>query len=175
MPNRKIFSLILPALLGTISAQAQTCQSDIPASTPTARFTVTGDGTVSDIATGLMWKSCAEGMSWDGSTCIGSESSFVWDGALLQAAMINGTTGGYAGKTDWRVPNVKELRSITERQCANPAINLSVFPGASSSGFWSGSPASGNSNNAWNVNFNNGNDNWNNRNNSFALRLVRAG
>jgi hypothetical protein len=33
----------------------------------------------------------------------------------------------------------------------------------------------GNSNNAWNVNFNNGNDNWNNRNNALAVRLVRGG
>ncbi len=29
--------------------------------------------------------------------------------------------------------------------------------------------------NAWNVNFNNGNDNWNNRNNDNAVRLVRSG
>jgi len=40
--------------------------------------------------------------------------------------------------------------------------------------FWSSSPNVGNTNNAWNVNFNNGNVNNNNRNNSFAVRLVRA-
>lgn len=41
--------------------------------------------------------------------------------------------------------------------------------------FWSASPNVGNSNNAWNVNFNNGNVNNNNRNNSNYVRLVRAG
>jgi len=41
--------------------------------------------------------------------------------------------------------------------------------------FWSASPNVGNSNNAWNVNFNNGNVNNNNRNNNNYVRLVRAG
>jgi hypothetical protein len=41
--------------------------------------------------------------------------------------------------------------------------------------FWSASPNVGNSNNAWNVNFNNGNVNNNNRNNTNYVRLVRAG
>lgn len=36
------------------------------------------------------------------------------------------------------------------------------------------SPYVGNSNNAWNVNFNNGNVNNNNRNNNNHVRLVRA-
>ena len=40
---------------------------------------------------------------------------------------------------------------------------------------WSASPYAGNSNNAWNVNFNNGNVNNNNRNNTNYVRLVRAG
>ena len=40
--------------------------------------------------------------------------------------------------------------------------------------FWSASPNVGNSTNAWNVNFNNGNAN-NNRNNAYYVRLVRAG
>ena len=41
--------------------------------------------------------------------------------------------------------------------------------------FWSASSNVGNSNNAWNVNFNNGNVNNNNRNNTNYVRLVRAG
>ena len=42
--------------------------------------------------------------------------------------------------------------------------------------FWSASPNVGNSTNAWNVNFNNGNvNNNNNRNNTYYVRLVRTG
>lgn len=39
---------------------------------------------------------------------------------------------------------------------------------------WSSSANANNTNNAWNVNFNNGNDNWNNKNNGLAVRLVRS-
>lgn len=41
--------------------------------------------------------------------------------------------------------------------------------------YWSSSPVANNSNNAWIVNFNNGNDNWNNKNNNNYVRLVRGG
>ncbi len=41
--------------------------------------------------------------------------------------------------------------------------------------FWSASPYANNPNNAWNVNFNNGNVNNNNKNNAEYVRLVRGG
>ena len=40
---------------------------------------------------------------------------------------------------------------------------------------WSASPYANNTNNAWIVNFNNGNDNTNNKNNNNYVRLVRGG
>ena len=40
---------------------------------------------------------------------------------------------------------------------------------------WSASPYAGNVSNAWNVNFNNGNDNINNKTNNHHVRLVRGG
>jgi len=40
---------------------------------------------------------------------------------------------------------------------------------------WSASPHTNNTNNAWNVSFNNGNVNNNNRNNQQGVRLVRGG
>ncbi|MGY6586909.1 MAG: Lcl domain-containing protein [Wenzhouxiangella sp.] len=43
------------------------------------------------------------------------------------------------------------------------------------SNFWSASPYAGNTDNAWNVNFKNGNDNWNNKSNNNRVRLVRGG
>jgi len=42
-------------------------------------------------------------------------------------------------------------------------------------GYWSASPYAGNATNAWNVNFNNGNDNANNKSNNNYVRLVRGG
>lgn len=31
-------------------------------------------------------------------------------------------------KYQWRLPNIKELTSLVDRQCANPAIRIDAFP-----------------------------------------------
>ena len=88
-----------------------------------------------------MWKKCSEGQS--GNDC--SENSAVtynWKEALEEIYRIN-SNEGFAGYKDWRLPNIKELHSIIEKQCQSPAINLEVFPSESielSGGFWSSSP-----------------------------------
>ena len=45
----------------------------------------------------------------------------------------------------------------------------------SSSNYWSSTTNVNSTNNAWNVNFNNGNDNANNKNNDNYVRCVRDG
>ena len=153
---------------------AQTCKPDsILASTPDSQLIDNNDNTVTDLKTGLMWKKCLEGVS--GNLCdTGSLDYFTWQQALEQPGVVNAASG-FAGHTDWRLPNIRELISIVEEQCYNPAINLNRFPNAPSSSVWSGSPNANNTNNAWNVNFNNGNSNNNNRNNDQYVRLVRGG
>ena len=47
--------------------------------------------------------------------------------------------------------------------------------GVDASNFWSASSYVPNPTNAWNVNFNNGNDNANNKTNNNYVRLVRGG
>ena len=138
-----MFVLVLPA-----SALVQTCQDDITASTPTARFTLNGDGTATDVVTGLTWKRCAEGQTWDGTTCTGSAATKSW-----QAALQAGETSAFADQSDWRLPNIKELTSIVETKCVSPNINLDVFPSAVSWDFWSGSPYAGHSDRTWYVSF----------------------
>lgn len=129
------------ALLFTLSAcalaSAQTCQSEtaIPSTTPTSRFLVHGDNTVTDTATGLMWARCPEGLG--GSDCTdGAAKRFTWEEALSRAR--DSTLAGY---TDWRLPTVKELSFIVEERCTAPAINLAVFPNSSQWMFWSASPS----------------------------------
>ena len=41
--------------------------------------------------------------------------------------------------------------------------------------FWTSTTNASDTSNAWNVNFNNGNDNWNDKTNSNYVRCVRAG
>lgn len=116
---------------GDVTAQFdQTCQTDtVPASTPTSRFTDNNDGTVTDKLTRLTWTRCPLGKSWDSVTnfCTGAATSYTWQAALQEVANLN-TSGTQNGFSDWRLPNYKEIISITEVQCVSPAINLEVFP-----------------------------------------------
>lgn len=127
--------LAISSYAGTVRA-VQTCrsESEIPANTPTEQFIDHGDGTVTDTKTGLMWAKCPEGLS--GSDCAtGSAITHNWQEALNLAS-----TSVFADYNDWRLPNINELLSIIERQCANPAINLLVFPNTPASFFWTASP-----------------------------------
>lgn len=75
---------------------------------------------VLDKDTNLIWKRCLEGMAWNGTECIGSPSSFPTQSAYFSHALSQGS--------GWRVPNIKEIISITEYGCGFPAINLDTFP-----------------------------------------------
>ena len=135
----------------------------VTATTPTSDFVLDNvNGTAYHQKTGLTWKRCAEGQTWNGSTCTGAEAYYSWPQAL------NLASGG------WRLPNLKELNSIIEQRNYSPAINGAVFPAPPNTYFWSASPYAPDAGNAWNVNFNNGNDNANNQGNN-AVRLVRGG
>jgi hypothetical protein len=136
--------------------------------TPTSDFTDNGDGTVTHRKTQLTWKRCAEGQSWAGNSCTGTASTYAYD----QAAAL---TGSFAGKADWRTPNIQELQSIVEYGAYAPAINQTIFPNTSSSYFWSGSPGAYDSYNAWFVHFNYGVAGYSYRNYDYSVRLVRGG
>ncbi len=154
------------------SLQAQTCRSDIMSTTPTKDFTIHDDGTVTHRKTGLMWMRCALGQSWNGAGCAGDVQAYTWQGAL-QAA----DSADFAGHSDWRLPNIKELSSIVEQACINSAINVTIFPATPSNSFWSVSPYAGAVSGAWNVNFyGGGNSAGHGTTGSFPhVRLVRGG
>ncbi len=132
-----------------------------------------GNGTVTHVKTGLMWKQCSEGLSGAG-CATGAAALYLWQGALQQAEALN-NAGGFAGFTDWRMPNQKELSSIVERQCVTPSINAVIFPATVSSFYWSASPYAGNASAAWDVDFDKSNGAAANKSNIFRVRLVRGG
>jgi hypothetical protein len=171
-----MFFLMLCCMFSAMTVQAaQNCKPDsIPASTPDSQLIDNGDGTITDSKTGLMWKKCLEGVS--GASCeTGLMSTFYWQDALKQSGIVN-REGGFAGYTDWRLPNINELDSIVEEQCFYPAINLSRFPNTPSLGVWSGSPYADNSDYAWNVDFRFGFlFHYRGSSCGVAVRLVRGG
>jgi len=136
-------SLLTAALLAISTSLAQNCNPAIPLTKPDSRYLYNPAGDeVTDTVTELIWKRCAEGMSWSGGTCVGTATTFTWDGALAHAATQSG----------WRLPNMKELISLMETACYAPAINQTAFPATPGSA-WSGSPFAAYPGNAWGVLF----------------------
>ncbi|MBP8289539.1 MAG: DUF1566 domain-containing protein, partial [Chromatiaceae bacterium] len=160
------------ALVATGVSADQTCKYDsIPATALASRFTDNGDGTVTDKATGLQWQRCSQGQTWSGGTCTGIATVGGWQWALQRADVAS-----YAGRSDWRLPSIKELASIVERACDSPAIDLAVFPATPFTGdrtaYWSSSPVAGG---ARIVGFGAGGMGGNSVNTWQAFRLVRGG
>lgn len=164
------FAALCGLLLASAGARAVTCQNNIPPSNPDSIYTDHGNGTVTDSRTGLMWKQCVEGLT--GADCsTGSATSFTWADALTHAE-----SHSFAGHTDWRLPNIKELRSLVEECRSVPAINHALFPvNGASSYVWSGSPSADYSDLAWYVHFNFGFANYGVRGDGHHVRLVRGG
>ena len=160
--------LLISAFAVAAIANAQTCDDSITPTTPDNRFSDNGDGTVTDKTTNLIWMRCALGQTWDGSTCTGSATTYTWQQALQEA---EGYT--FAGSSGWRVPSIKELASIVELSCYNPAINQEVFPHTPSDWFWTASPYAPNSYDAWIVSFGYGDDSRNDKSLNRSARLVR--
>lgn len=170
MKPMTILVTLMLAMTCAASTFAQTCKTgSILASTPTNRFTDNADGTVTDTTTNLTWKRCSEGQTWNGTTCTGSAIGLPWDSALHEVTFVV-----FAGASNWRLPNKNELVSLVERQCFNPAINMSIFPATPASYYWSSSPY-GNSDKAWQVEFDDGRDNFGGKTGYNYVRLVRGG
>jgi hypothetical protein len=198
--NKQYLSKFLVAgllMYGVVDAQA--CfNPNIMETTPTSDFTFHRDGTVTHNPTGLVWKRCLEGEAFsDNGTpdnflddqCTASAAKMNWQAALDQAKLANDSN--FAGQCDWRVPDMKELKSIVE-YCKSLqgsqvfiAANTEVFPsGGEFPVVWSSSPAISDdvvvtsdvpaNSAAWAVYFNLGDTGRFLRKTNLATRLVRS-
>ena len=122
-----------------------------------------GDGTITDSNTRLMWEKLDDnnvGGIHDWDNVYTWSEAFSWKLAVLNAG------GGFAGHTDWRVPNYKELISIVNLEKWNPAVSAAFdttcMPGCTvtscscthSSEYWSSSTYASAPYLAWSVEFN---------------------
>ena len=133
---------------------------------PAGRFTVNGDGTVTDSSTGLMWQQRTP------------DNIMNWKGALDYC-----NSSSISLHRDWRLPNTNELRSLIDHKRYNPAIDILYFPNTAASDYWS-STTTARGTNAWTVDFycgfgmdsdKGGNVSNNGKSDSFYVRAVRGG
>jgi hypothetical protein len=117
-----------------------------------------GDGTVTDTSSGLMWEQA------------GSSNEMRWEQALAYSEGLN--CGGY---TDWRLPTIKELRSLVDYSRYSPAIDTACFPKAAASRYWSSTTDPGSTSSAWCIHFNDGDDDSYDKSGNAYVRAVRGG
>ncbi len=100
-----------------------------------AVYAINGDEAF-DPVTGLTWKRCALGMSWDGSACTGTPLQVSLTDAFSAA------TSAASGAKVWRLPNIKELMSLQDySDAAIAGVNAVAFPSAPDLQVWSSTPA----------------------------------
>jgi hypothetical protein len=107
-----------------------------------AHYTNNGDGTITDNATGLEWVADP--------TAAGVGGTYSWADAITACEGLT-----YAGHSDWRLPNVKELQSIVDFSRVGPAIDTTYFTSESeeSYAYWSSTTYASSTDNAWYVDF----------------------
>ena len=131
-------------LVGAASAQGAAAQQTCIAGKSTlqvTRFRDNGDGTVTDVDSKLMWMRCPSGQSWVDNQCTGQVIAYNWADAVREANKLS--RSGDAFFSDWRLPALRDLATITDRGCENPRTNLLLFPGTPSSAFWTSTPRPG--------------------------------
>ena len=101
---------------------------------PQPAYRDNGDGTVTDLNTGLMWQQNDDG------------TTLTWQAAIDYCAALTFPSGGYS---DWRLPDRRELMSIVDFGRIIPSIDTTYFPNCRSSYYWSSSPYAYHSLYAW--------------------------
>jgi len=102
-----------------------------------ADFEDHGDGTLTDRRSGLTWARCSAGQVWRDGGCTGAPSSLDWPAAESYVRAVN--EHGDLFYADWRIPNLRELASISEVNCRDPRINVEAFPSTGEGFYWSAS------------------------------------
>lgn len=81
-----------------------------------------GDGTITDTKTGLMWEKLDDN---DGGGIHDQDDFYTWYDAFTTKIATLNSGGGFAGHTDWRLPNTNELQSLIDYGRSGPAIDPS--------------------------------------------------
>jgi Protein of unknown function (DUF1566)/Secretion system C-terminal sorting domain len=100
--------------------------------TITAHFTDNGNGTITDNLTNLVWQKTL------------NINALSWEDALKYAENLT-----FANASDWRLPNIKELQSISDMSVGSPSINTTFFPTIGVKKYWSSTSLPNQTTKAW--------------------------
>jgi hypothetical protein len=167
MKRRLLLLSLLAVGTPVASAAADHCLGSVPPNNPDVIYRDNSDGTVTDRRSGLRWKRCSEGQTELDGACLGETTGHDWLSALSIAS-----DSTFAGRDDWRLPNVKELLSLAEHCRYAPAINTSVFPATPGEFYWVSSPMMRGLFASWLIDFHHGSINGTNQVGQFRVRLV---
>jgi len=121
-------------------------------------FIINSDATVTDNTTGLMWQQETSG-------------KMEWESAISYCEKLE--VGAYK---DWRLPTIKELRTLVDYSLYSPSIDLNYFPDTVSAFYWASTTDSYNSSLAWGIYFDYGYGKRNKKGyNNYYVRAVRGG
>jgi hypothetical protein len=84
-------------------------------------------------------------------------------------------TAHFGSFSDWRLPFMKELKTIVVLNRKNPAINTDYFPCTQPSFYWSDTIYSVSKFSTWGVDFEFGKDGYDYKSNYYYVRAVRGG
>lgn len=118
------------------------------------------DGTVTDATTGLMWQQVDA-----------NATAMDWEAALNYCEALELT-----GFDDWRLPNAKELLSISDFQEYDSAIDQTLFPNTQRRGqYWSSTTYADTTSRAWGINIGHGGNCSPEKSAIHYVRAVRGG
>jgi|SRR3989339_1721013 len=127
-------------------------------------YTDNGNGTITDNRTTLMWVK-------DGNSAgCNNGATLTWEQALV---FCEGLT--YAGYSNWRLPNRREMFSIVAFNTSVPAINTGYFLNTKLTYYWTSTTYIPITTNAWYVDFSDGTAYGNLKTTPNYVRCVRAG
>lgn len=143
---------------GTRSFHVRAVRNPYTTSFSVSHFTDMDDGTIKDNYTGFVW------------TKIQSTDSMTWENALSYSSSFS-----LAGKSDWRLPNIKELQSLNDVNRINPSFNNAFFTNIHTGNYWSSTSMENNSALAWDINTEYGIVSYHDKTAKETVLLVRGG